>query len=614
MFSIGIFKSNFKRFWIVPVIATLIIFLTITFQMVIELEDRKQIYNYSYDTVPINVQEYTTQSQSNNLTNTASINNITNTIVPYNPIEEEVPNNIITDTQAKNITKYLTRTLYSTINILIIFTIPVITSILLFSYINEEKSSSFIHGLPISKKRLYITNIITGIAMSILPYLINLVLLLIINLGDMGNYLQNVEIFKWFGICTLYSTMFFGFSTIVGTICASKISHGILTYVLMYAPLGLIVLLNQVIEKLLYGFNGILGDVENLAMKLPFIKIIEIFAEMSYYTIGDTINLKFSQIIIYIVAFIIMLLLGYWIYKKRKLEVTKEFIAFDFIRSIVKYCATLCVTLLSSSYFYFVFDEQKLPTIIGTIIITAIAYFIIEMILKKTYKVLKSAKGLIIYVVIMLVGYSLLENGLFGFETKIPKVDEVKEVAITKYNETIVFDEKENVLNIINLHSKVVEERLQGYTTYTIKYTLNDGSKISRKYQIKEKEYQSYLDKLVDSDEYLEEKMKFLNKPKDIENIEINLTYYSNSYKYSNYKTITIEEADKNEFIKCLKEDLRARRAIFESNLIEATNKREEGEIISLRVDFELKDNKREYVSYNTKDVQNSKITKYIQK
>lgn len=601
MFSLGIFKSNLKRFWILPAVATLIIFLGITFQMILEVEDIKdrQARSNYYD-IPINIQT---------TTNDNLINNITNTI-EYTQVTEE----IVTTTTNVNQSKYLIRELYSEINIAIIFILPVIISILLFSYINEEKSSSFIHGLPISKKRLYITNIITGIVMYILPYLINLIILLVVNLGDMGNYLQSIELFKWFGLCILYNTIFFGFSTIIGTICASKISHGILTYILMYAPAGMLILLNQIIEKLLFGFNGIISRVEDLSMKLPFIKIIEIFGEMSYYSAGTTIDLELSTIIIYIVTSIIMILLGYFIYKKRKLEITKEFIAFDAIRAIIKYCATLCVTLLSCTYFYYVFDEEKLPTIIGTIIITVIAYFIIEMILKKTYKVFRSIKGLIVYIVVLIILYAILENGMFGFETKIPEIDKVKEVAITKYDETIVFDEKENILNIINMHTKIVEERLEGYTTYIIDYTLNDGSKISRKYEIKEKDYQSYINTMKDSEEYLEEKMKFLDDKDEIETIDIELSYYSNSYKYSNYKTIVIDEEERDDFIECLKQDIKSRIAVFDSSLANPITSREEGSLITVRVDIEVKDKGMEYISYSTQDVKNAEIKKYIEK
>lgn len=42
MFSYGIFKSNIKRFWIVPAVATIILFLVTTFQMILRTNDIKE--------------------------------------------------------------------------------------------------------------------------------------------------------------------------------------------------------------------------------------------------------------------------------------------------------------------------------------------------------------------------------------------------------------------------------------------------------------------------------------------------------------------------------------------------------------------------------------------
>lgn len=604
MFNIGILKSNLKRFWILPVVITIILFLGITFQMILEVENIKD----RQDNISLNIQSTTDVEIMENAiveqSNELLVNDITNTIEYIPIVEDVIP--IQTNEQQS---KYLIRDLYSSINLIIIFILPVIISILLFGYINEEKSSSFMHGLPISKKRIYITNVITGIIMYIIPYLINLIILLILNLGDMGNYLENVEIFKWFGLCILFNTVFFSFSTIIGTICASKISHGILTYILMYAPVGMLILLNIIIEKLLYGFNGIISRVEGWAIKLPFLKVIEVFENMSYYNLGDKIDLEISSIIIYILISIVMILIGYFIYKKRKLEVTKEFIAFDIIRSIIKYCATLCVTLLSCTYFYNVLDEEKMLTIIGTLIITVIAYFIIEMILKKTYRVFKSIKGLIVYLLIAIILYAIIENGLFGFETKVPQIDEIKEVIITKYDEKIVFDQKQNIENIINMHKEIVKNRPDGYTEYIIDYILKDGARISRKYEIKEKDYEQYINNMIESEEYLEEKMKFLDNEKEIENIQIHLSYYKSNYKYNNYKTIIIEENQRKEFIEDIKEDIKNKKAGFESNSLKNIYNKNGEELKTIRVNIELKDNKMKYITYYTKD---ANIIKYI--
>ena len=283
MFSLGIFKSNLKRFWIIAFVVTIVLFVGITFQMILETEDTKENHYINNDIVPE--------------TTSAPIINIVNGIEPYIPVEE-------TEIQIykPNYERTFMRLLYNPLNIVIIFILPVILSILLFSYMNEEKSSSFTHGLPISKKKLYITNIITAIFIYVIPYVINTIILLLLNLGEMGNYLPSMQILKWFGINILYNTIFFSFSTFVGMFCASKISHGILTYILMYAPIGIIALGSMLLEKIIFGFNAFANQIEEFALKIPFIKIMENFNDMMYYYSDTEINLTLKTVIIYIIA------------------------------------------------------------------------------------------------------------------------------------------------------------------------------------------------------------------------------------------------------------------------------------------------------------------------
>lgn len=544
MFSYGIFKSNIKRFWIVPIVITIILFFAMTFQMILitnDIKERKTDYtndviilnetkedysdinnqqnkieastetqNYSSDIVMTNVPTISDVTDENIITvDNNSVNEITNNEI------SDITNNAISDVtntvqvvDEYNIEPYYLpnnydsknyiEILYNPIVLLTIFVLPVLASILLFKYANQEKSSSFIHGLPISKRKLYITNILTGIIMYVIPFLVNLIIILLLNLGDMGNYLQFADITKWFGVCMLYSTMFFAFATFIGAFCASKISHGILTYILMYAPTGIISLTSIIMEKILYGFNGLSSSLEEFS-KLPFIKIMNDFNEMSLYCSSETIKFETSTIIIYIVSIIVMLVLGYFVYKKRKLEITKEFIAFKGIRSFIKYATTFLVNLLSYMYFYDVIGKHNISTLLASFIITLIAYLIIEMILKKTYKVFKSIIGFIVYAIIVTIAFVILNTGAFGYETRIPKVEDVQEVSFGIENETVNFKEKQKIQNIIEFQQKLVAEKKEGYSEYTLEYKLKNGKKIIRKYNINNMIYKEELNKILTS-------------------------------------------------------------------------------------------------------------------
>lgn len=643
MFSYGIFKSNIKRFWIVPAVATIILFLVTTFQMILRTNDIKERRtDYINDIVMLDEEkadysgminqqnriEASTETQNYSsdivMISAPTISDVTdeNIIAINNNIVNEITNNTtsnVTNTvqvvEEDSIEPYYSpnnydrehyiEILYNPIVLLTIFVLPVLVSILLFKYTNEEKSSSFIHGLPISKRKLYITNILTGIVMYVIPFLVNLIIILLLNLGEMGKYLQFADIMKWFGVCMLYNTIFFAFATFIGTFCASKISHGILTYILMYAPVGVLVLTSAITENILYGFKGLSSNFEEFT-KLPFIKIIEDFREMSSYYLDQAIKFETSTIIIYIISIIVMLVLGYFIYKKRKLEITKEFIAFKGIRSFIKYAATFLVNLLSYMYFYDVIGKHNIRTLLASFVITLIAYLIIEMILKKTYKVFKSIIGFIIYAVVITITFVILNTGAFGYETRIPKAEDVEEVSFGMRNETINFKEKQNIENIIDFQQKLVDEKKKGYTEYTIEYKLKDGRKITRKYDINNSLYKEELNKILTSNEYYEEKIKQIEDVQKIKRITINISYKE---QYST-KTVRIKESDMSDFIENLIKDIKNRKATINDNEYVSEVTRKNNKLRSLYVQVELKEEVTKTIRYIS--LEDVNIEKYI--
>ena len=600
MFSYGIFKSNIKRFWIVPAVATIILFLVTTFQMILRTNNIKERRtDYINDIVMLdekkadeniivinnNIASEITNNTTSNVTNTVQVVD-EDSIEPYYS-----PNNYDRE--------HYIEILYNPIVLLTIFVLPVLISILLFKYTNEEKSSSFIHGLPISKRKLYITNILTGIVMYVIPFLLNVIIILLLNIGEMGKYLQFADIMKWFGVCMLYNTIFFAFATFIGTFCASKISHGILTYILMYAPIGGLAIASIIMESALFGFKGLSNNLEEFR-GWPFIKIIEDFREMGSYYLSQTIKFETSTIIIYIASIIVMLVLGYFIYKKRKLEITKEFIAFKGIRSFVKYVATFLVNLLSYMYFCDVFEENKIVTLLASFIITLIAYLIIEMILKKTYKVFKSIIGFIVYAVIVTIGFVILNTGAFGYETRIPKAEDVQEVDFSLSNDTINFKEKQNIENVIDFQQKLINEKKKGYTEYTLEYKLKNGRKITRKYNINNSLYKEELNKILTSDEYYEGKIRQIQDAKKIKRITININYKE---QYST-KAITVKDEDKEEFLENIIEDIKNRKATINDNEYVSEIARASDKIRSIYVRIELKEGKTKTIKYNNfKDI-----------
>jgi ABC-2 type transport system permease protein len=158
---------------------------------------------------------------------------------------------------------------------------------------------------------------------------------------------------------------------------------------------------------------------------------------------------------------------------------------------------------------------------LGSILGAIIGYSIAQMIANKTFKVYKYYKGLVFYgiaICLLIVG---MKVDIIGYEKYVPNVDEVKSIEFdySRYHNTI-FETKENIDSIIDLHKSLVQSNdrrtpyLDGKHRYYINYTMKNGKKITRNYNIN-----TFFDKkikgILESTEYKTKSIPLLNVDKD---------------------------------------------------------------------------------------------------
>ena len=170
LFSKSLFISNIKRYWIIPFIVAIILFLLIPFNIM--LDDETNVNNTQY------IKELGSYLNDENI-------------------------NIMADNYGE---LSVEEKLFSSANPLILLIFPVIISIQIFKYLQKNKSTTFIHGLPLSKKQIYITNFFSGIVLLLIPYIINFIVLLIIKpFTGIGEYILIPTLLKWLVTNTLFS-------------------------------------------------------------------------------------------------------------------------------------------------------------------------------------------------------------------------------------------------------------------------------------------------------------------------------------------------------------------------------------------------------------------------
>ena len=522
LFSKSLFISNIKRYWIIPFIVAIILFLLVPFNIM--LDDETNVNNTQY------IKELGSYLNDENI-------------------------NIMADNYGELTVE---EKLFSSVNPLILLIFPVIISIQIFKYLQKNTSTTFIHGLPLSKKQIYITNFFSGIVLLLIPYIINFIVLLIIKpFTGIGEYILIPTLLKWLGTNTLFSIIIYTFSNFVGMMAGTSFAHGFITYVFMYLPMFLVVIVENVIAKLVYGFPGFPEFIINFITQLPFVKMFNLFvynSETKSYLSGLTVN----YILTIIVILVVFVILTYVLYKKRKLERAGEFSVFNVVKEILKYLATFLAMIISYLYCS-VFIQNNIILLILSLIFAAIAYFISEVIMRKTYKVLYTFGGLVVYAFIIIVLNVLLTNNIFGYETYMPNIDDIQYAQASFYNleDEVRYEEKENIQLVLDLQKNLINNKTTAdYTTstLTIKYSLKDGKEVTRKYSVSSNNED--IEKLEKTDEYINKEYSYLFNEEEVEKINSISLYGS----YEDIDTINIsvnkEDDNFNEILEALKSDV----------------------------------------------------------
>ncbi|QGG47996.1 DUF6449 domain-containing protein [Heliorestis convoluta] len=393
-----------------------------------------------------------------------------------------------------------------------ILIIPVLTAIFLLRYLQEKRSVDMVHALPLTRVTLYTSHVVAGTLLLVVPVLLTgLLSWITLSAYNLETYYALIDIVQWAGTIILLSLTIFLFALFVGMVTGTSVAQGVLTYITLFLPVGLTVLLLSNVEHLLYGFQAqyYMQDGRMLEYFTPFVRLFEL---------RDGNMLGTAEIVAYLLAMVILFVLTILAYNKRKSEAATQAIAFDFLKPIFKYGVTFCTMLLGGLYFWDIQNDFRWA-IFGYIVGSLFGYIVAEIILQKSLKVLASLKNYLVYLLIMAALLAGLEADIFGYERKVPPVDQVEQLYIGEggyftyvrwrdgAEEQSFITKKENIEKVVQLHEAIIKNKednqnKQSYYNLTFAYQLKNGQTLYREYAIPKEEYEQYQKPIYEAIEY----------------------------------------------------------------------------------------------------------------
>lgn len=394
------------------------------------------------------------------------------------------------------------------INPVVIFIFAVITAMAVCSYLYSPRSANMMHAMPVTRKELFITNYLSGITFLFLPQILAFVLAILVAAACGYTSL----IYLLMGLFYAMGLSFFFFSLCVFTAMFTGQLFGLpfFAVVVSFLYIGGKAIIAEIAGSISYGGIGmykggkldVLSPLYYLMGKVGLIYKSEYEQQICDGLGGGTV------IAGYCIVAIVLIIISYVIYQKRKIETAGSLLSIAWIQPIFRWgvgvCgAGLCTVFICTMLDYRFVSKEIYIAAFSTLVFGGISFFAAQMLLEKGFFVFKKKRiwecGIFVACMLgLLVG---VEANIFGQETRVPKTEDIKTAFISS-NYIVQGTTEDQINGIKKIHEQIISAKKEyekygegedaQLTMVIVKYILKDDRVMNRSYYIpNSEEYQA---------------------------------------------------------------------------------------------------------------------------
>jgi ABC-2 type transport system permease protein len=376
---------------------------------------------------------------------------------------------------------------YTGLVMLLLAALALLSALLVFHHLHSRKEIQFYLGLPLKRRCLYLTELLTGYALVAVPMLLCELIVLVLSLAYGGSALPALALMAM-SLGAL--TAFYGMA-VLACILAGHSLGALLIYAGMHSA-GYMILMGAsvVARSFLPGLGH--GALRSGALRwfVPLWKLI------SASLVSDSSDgLTFSApwvVAVYAGLGVLLLMLGGILYGRRKAETAEETVSFPFVRVLCQVFAALAVGLGGSALLLVLFPPDggyRFPLVLLLVLVlTLLGHLAAEMILQKSLRVFRKKTfgrclPLLALILLVMVGGKL---DLLGYVQWEPDLSQVESASVTMSS----YEVPVAPYDALTLHETILENLQETYTagttwdSITISYTMEGGSTRERTYYL----------------------------------------------------------------------------------------------------------------------------------
>ena len=429
----------------------------------------------------------------------------------------------------------------------------ILCAMLVWSYLYNARSVGLMHTLPITRTGLFVTNFLSGMAMMLIPYAVTGLLCILISLAYGG--FDAVSLLVTI-LCVLGESFFyFASATFVAFMVGNVFALPAVYFLLHFLAVLLDWLLSMFAGNFIFGLDKWYSGVVEWLSPTVYLEN-HVCVNSTYETITTQTSLtgaysetnrltavsmeNFWLIGVYALVGVAFLALAYVLYTRRRSESAGDVVAVGWMKPVFRFGLAALAALLGGQALYALFWDSfqsgsyydALPMAVCMLVAGAIGYYAASMLLAKSLRVFRGSwKGLVLVAAGCVALCCVLRFDLLGVSRRVPEAGQVEKLEFYAADNTyrLYPGEDDEVLEQVRaVHKAIVadqdyvrtyEDSDRRYTvvsddttvteTYIrFIYTLNNGLKVERRYNLplteyrmeQESTYDDLLDTLVNSE------------------------------------------------------------------------------------------------------------------
>ena len=398
----------------------------------------------------------------------------------------------------------------------------ILCAMAVWSYLYNPRSVGMMHSLPIRREGLFLANLLSGLAMMAIPYLVagGLGTLLFACCGGFDAWGTLVTILAVIG----QSVTFFGLATFCAFLTGNIFALPVLYFLFHFLPPLGDWLCNLFARGFLFGFTAdYSGTVDFLC---PMVYLTQrLYVNSEYETVRDSaleyqnrltsVTLENAWLIAaYAAAGLVFLALAYLLYRRRESERAGDVVAVRVFRPVFRFGVAALSALLGGRLLYALLWESfqagdtftPVPMAICLMVAGLIGYYAASMLLAKSLRVFRgSAVGALCLVAACVAFCAGMRYDLFGIERRIPDQNEITQLEIYLARNTYYLtpeDQPELLSGAQDLQRTLIAQKdlirsnyetyrhgstssdPDAYTNIRYIYTLKNGATVERFYTV----------------------------------------------------------------------------------------------------------------------------------